>query len=185
MSSTRIQVGDRLPDLRLPRAGDERTVRPLRGPHRDAAVVVVLHDPACDACVGYLQALADAAPDFGIWDGSVRAVVGPVQGRGNDRDHTTEHGAPGRGEPGGGKAPLRTAAELQDALGSGVDVLVDTDRAFVGRVPAASGPVTVVADRYGQVYHVEAPGGEAGAHAVMEPRELEEWLKYLATQCPE
>lgn len=152
-----IQVGDRLPNLRLPRS-DGTTVRPLRGPHRDAAVVVALHDTGCDPCRHYLRSLADAESRFRLWDGSIRAVT--------DTDSDAEAGA----------------RALQDELGSAVDILVDTDRELLDRVDATAGPVTLVADRYGQVFHIAESGEE---HAVMEPRELEEWLQYLATQCPE
>ncbi|MDX1675025.1 MAG: hypothetical protein R3314_09545 [Longimicrobiales bacterium] len=151
-----IQVGDRLPKLRLPRAGEQKAVRPLRGSHRDAVVVVALHDPGCDRCRDYLQALVGAASDFRTWDGSTRAV--------------TDAGA--------------GAAGLQEELGDRVDVLVDADRALLDRVAPGAGPVTLVADRYGQVFHIAAPG-DGDPHPAMEPRELEEWLKYLATQCPE
>lgn len=147
---TPIQVGDRLPDLRLPRS-DGATVRPLRGPHRDAVVVVALHDVGCDACRDYLRALAGAGSRFRVWDGSVNAVA--VSG-----DET-----------------------LQAELGSAVQLLVDADRKLLGRVEATGGPVTLVADRYGQVFHIH----DGEQHNGMEPRELEEWLKYLATQCPE
>lgn len=40
----------------------------------------------------------------------------------------------------------------------------------------------VIADRYDQIFHLD----DAGAgHTLPAPRELEEWLKFLATQCPE
>jgi hypothetical protein len=42
-------------------------------------------------------------------------------------------------------------------------------------------PRVVVADRFGDVYHVA--GGTS--HQLTEPRELEEWLRFIATQCPE
>lgn len=148
---TPIQVGDRLPNLRLPRS-DGATVRPLRGPHRDAVVVVVLHDVGCDACRDYLRALAGARSRFQLWDGTVNAVA--VSG-----DET-----------------------LQAELGSAVQLLVDPDRELLDRVDTTAGPVTLVADRYGQVFHIDDAGTD---HTVMEPRELEEWLQYLATQCPE
>ncbi|MFW6205883.1 MAG: hypothetical protein ACOC5I_01460, partial [Gemmatimonadota bacterium] len=92
-----------------------------------------------------------------VWDGSVRAVA-----------------------PAG--ADAADAAALQDGLPSGVDVVTDPDRAFLGRIGVGNGPVVLVADRYGQVFHRQDAGAE---HAVVEPRELEEWLRYLATQCPE
>lgn len=176
--SPALRVGDRLPDLRLPRP--DGTTRPLRGAHRDAVVVVALHDAGCDRCRRYLQELAAAAPRFRFWDGSVRAVTA-------DRD----------------------AHRLQAALGPAVDVLLDADRTFLDRVQHAAGsgdgtvddtadwtvgeaadgtadgtvdgPVVLVADRFGQVFEILA----APDHAAVGPRELEEWLKYLATQCPE
>lgn len=40
----------------------------------------------------------------------------------------------------------------------------------------------VVADRYGQVYAV-APAGPA--HAFLAPQEVEQWVRFLAIQCPE
>jgi hypothetical protein len=54
----------------------------------------------------------------------------------------------------------------------------------VARVPDAVGgpPAVIIADRFGHIYHVEA-GGQA--HAFSEPRELEEWLRFIGTQCPE
>jgi hypothetical protein len=43
-------------------------------------------------------------------------------------------------------------------------------------------PRIVVADRFGDVYHVEEGGA---GHALPGPRVLEEWLRFIATQCPE
>lgn len=146
---TPMRVGDRLSNLRLPRA-DGATVHPLRGPHRDAVVVVALHDVGCDTCRDYLRALASARSRFQLWDGSVNAVAATADGA------------------------------LQAELRSAVQLLVDADRELLDRVDTTAGPVTLVADRYGQVFHIH---GED--HSGMEPRELEEWLKYLATQCPE
>jgi hypothetical protein len=55
--------------------------------------------------------------------------------------------------------------------------------------PAATVPDTfggapriIIADRFGQIYHLEDAGP---AHALPEPRALEEWLRFIATQCPE
>ena len=59
---------------------------------------------------------------------------------------------------------------------------MDTERELLGRLEISAGPAILVADRYGQVFHLRSAGAE---HALAEPRELEEWLKYLATQCPE
>lgn len=74
------------------------------------------------------------------------------------------------------------AAEVGAEVGTAVDVLVDAERVLLDRVGAIDGPVVLVADRYGQIFEIMQAGAE---HALPEPRELEEWLKYLATQCPE
>lgn len=42
-------------------------------------------------------------------------------------------------------------------------------------------PYVVVADRYGHVFYAV----EASGHQFPAPRELEEWVKYLGTLCPE
>ena len=50
---------------------------------------------------------------------------------------------------------------------------------------AGEGPediVIVVAGRWGEVYHVARAGN---VQELPSPRELEEWLQFLATQCPE
>ncbi|MBX6363500.1 MAG: hypothetical protein IRZ00_06500 [Gemmatimonadetes bacterium] len=75
---------------------------------------------------------------------------------------------------------VEDATRLKAELGLGLIVAADPD----GRspLPAALAPAWLVADRYGQVYHAEAVGP---AHGLPEPREVEEWLKFLATQCPE
>jgi hypothetical protein len=51
-------------------------------------------------------------------------------------------------------------------------------------VPAGVGevPAIIVADRFGQIYHSEYGGAD---HALSEPRELESWLRFIGTQCPE
>lgn len=177
--SSTLRVGQRLPDVGLPRP--DGAVRALRGAHRDAVVVVVLHDADCERCRDYLRALAAAAPRFRIWDGSVGAVT--------DAPHP-DH--------------------LQAELDPDIDVLIDAERTFLDRVQAhggfggragdragdragnmagesasevpADGPVVLVADRYGQLFEILPAGPD---HVLVEPRELEEWLKYLATQCPE
>lgn len=152
-NSSTLRVGQRLPDLRLPRP--DGAVSALRGPHRDAVVVVVLHDADCERCRDYLRELAAAAARFRIWDGSVRAVT-----------------------------DSQRADNLQAELDPDIDVLLDAESMFLNRVQdhGGFGPVVMVADRYGQLFEILAAGAD---HALAEPRELEEWLKYLATQCPE
>jgi hypothetical protein len=61
---------------------------------------------------------------------------------------------------------------------------VDSEGEAVASVPEGFGeaPGVVVADRFGQIYHIEHGGPE---HALSEPRELEAWLRFIGTQCPE
>lgn len=44
------------------------------------------------------------------------------------------------------------------------------------------GAAVVIADRYDQIYHV-VDAGEG--HALPSPGDIEDWLRYIATQCPE
>jgi hypothetical protein len=43
-------------------------------------------------------------------------------------------------------------------------------------------PRIIVADRFGDIFHVDDGGT---GHRLPEPRALEDWLRFLATQCPE
>lgn len=77
-------------------------------------------------------------------------------------------------------APLEEAARLKRDLD--LHLIVAGDPEHRSPLAGAEGPALLVADRYGDVYYVT----EADArHALPGPRELEEWLKFLATQCPE
>ncbi|MGH7457545.1 MAG: hypothetical protein ACREKN_00485 [Longimicrobiaceae bacterium] len=49
------------------------------------------------------------------------------------------------------------------------------------KMPAEMAALVVV-DRYGEVYEVV---GAEGCNRLPSPAEIEEWFKYLATQCPE
>ena len=73
---------------------------------------------------------------------------------------------------------LVSASALRVDLGPSLTVLSDTN----GRAALVDGAGVVVADRYGQIYYVSQAGE---GHGFPAPRELEEWLKFLATQCPE
>lgn len=44
------------------------------------------------------------------------------------------------------------------------------------------GAAVVIADRYDQIYHVADAGD---GHALPSPGDIEDWLRYIATQCPE
>jgi hypothetical protein len=71
------------------------------------------------------------------------------------------------------RSNLRRAAVRAADSSGGVSGVIDT---FGGA------PRVIVADRFGHIYHVEDGGP---AHALSEPRELEEWLRFIGTQCPE
>jgi hypothetical protein len=57
-------------------------------------------------------------------------------------------------------------------------VLADAGR----RICSPEDAAVVVADRYGQIFDESHAGG---GHGLPEPRQLEEWLKFLGTLCPE
>ncbi|HEU4566240.1 MAG TPA: hypothetical protein VFS05_16375 [Gemmatimonadaceae bacterium] len=67
---------------------------------------------------------------------------------------------------------------LRGAVPGAVIIASDAEEA----APLAGGAGVVIADRFGQVYHMYDAGEGHGWPA---PRELEEWLRFLATQCPE
>jgi hypothetical protein len=69
--------------------------------------------------------------------------------------------------PEAGRLPVAFATVVSDTGG----VLAETGSAAV-----------IVADRYGQVFHAYGAGT---GHQFPPPREIEEWLKYLGTLCPE
>jgi hypothetical protein len=117
----------------------------------------------------YLRAVAGEARAFADWDGRVIAVTPNPDG---------------------------AWASLANELGGAVWVVDDPsdtlepapDASAVGAAspdtrPARRRPMAVVADRFGEIYHVwEHGNGQAGRP---EPRQLEEWLQFLALQCPE
>jgi hypothetical protein len=75
----------------------------------------------------------------------------------------------------GDAAAFTSALELAPAVKV---VATDADDAAA----LVEGAGVLIADRYGHVYDVTTAGN---GHALPAPRELEEWLKFLATQCPE
>jgi len=71
--------------------------------------------------------------------------------------------------------PPEEASRLTVAFGH---VLSDPGRQLAGPGSAS----VMVADRYGQIFHAAHAGA---SHRLPPVRELEEWLKYLGTLCPE
>jgi hypothetical protein len=150
-----MEVGGRLREL----TAEGRTVwRPQYT--RDAMVLAVLHGADCDRCNAYANALAEAQPAFRSWDG--RLVLA-----------RPDHGGDEAGRDANSMDVASPDAATRDAAARDTVTVRDT---FGGA------PRVVVADRFGHIFHVE-DGGEA--HRLPEPRALEEWLRFLATQCPE
>lgn len=71
--------------------------------------------------------------------------------------------------------PVSEASVFKSPLGT---VLAD-ERGIVVKPGSAS---VIVADRYGHIFEATHAGE---SHDLPSPRELEEWLKYLGTLCPE
>lgn len=127
----------------------------LREPSRHSWVILVVAR-GDERSRGYATTLADAAESIRLWDSRLAVVV---------------------------EEDLRAAHDLHHALGAQVTVLADPE--CVGRAlfDTGTGPtILVIADRYGQIYFVQVA---AHVEALPAPNEIEEWVKYLATQCPE
>jgi hypothetical protein len=155
------RVGGRIPDVVLPRAGTgpDGDLVPARGRAREG--VALLFPDRSDGWPDYLRRLADVAPDLADWDGRVIAVA---------------------------PAPESAWADLAGELAAHIWIVHDPDgrlRPAPDRTtPAATIPVAAIVDRYGEIYHVW-PRDHEHAGRGPAPRELEEWLRFLALQCPE
>lgn len=127
-----------------------------RDPARGATVAVFLQSGDRDADRRYLDELTAAVPDFALWGGRVIVVM---------PDATAETAA----IPSGGSA--RSLAVVTETMG-------EAEHCGVG----AGDDAILIADRWGEIYH----GARGDSPAVLPgPGEITEWLKFLATQCPE
>jgi hypothetical protein len=158
------RIGGRVPDRLLPRTHDG-VLMPVRGRTREA-VALVFPEAADRRWPDYLRSLADHATELAHWDGRVIAVE-PIGVDGQDGEH---------------------ALELTPELGDRLWVVRDHDGllrpADADGASSTSGPAAAVVDRYGEIYHVwhrDDPEARPGPS----PRQLEEWLRFLALQCPE
>jgi hypothetical protein len=136
-------------------APGDGTIAALQPTPRDALVLLVLPQHV-EAWTDYLYALDRTAADIRDWYGHVVVIV-------TGRD-----------------APALRAAR---AAAPGLPVLVDAEGTVHQRLGvAAAHAVLLVVDRYGQVYDVV----EADAAARLpDPPQLEQWTRFLSTQCPE
>jgi hypothetical protein len=149
-----IDRGDRVPQLRLdPASGGPP--RSLRLAPKSASIVLLLPD-ASETWRVPVQDLASASEQIEQWYSEIVVVVP------------------------GSRDEVRALAVLTEGK---IATLADPE----GRAAAALGvppsrAVLIVADRWGEVYHVE----EVAQPEELSPvAEIEEWAKFLATQCPE
>lgn len=147
-----LEQGDRLPRLALPSA-DGSPVR-LRGADRRATVLVGVHSASCPGCRRYLDEIDAAASSLELWGARLLALV-----------------------PGG----VENARALKSETGLSFRVVAAAKNAPAADTPAEDA-VVLIADRWGEIYHVARSGA---GHELPIPPELEEWLRFLATQCPE
>jgi hypothetical protein len=163
--AVRYRVSGRVPDVSLPRAGGGPPT-PIRGRPREGVVLLFPRpDPGWH---DYLRAVAHEAPAFADWDGRIIAVTPDQHTSWQELAHELGEAIWMVDDPDDVLAP---GPPLQAAA-----VLPDTP-------PTGGPPMAVVADRFGEIYHVwENENGEAGRPT---PRQLEEWLQFLALQCPE
>ncbi len=128
-----------------------------RDPARGSTVAVFLQSDDRDADLAYLRALDSSARDFRLWDGRVIVVM------------------PGRPSEPGARAE---GVERPTSISVVTEAYGEAEHCGV----RGGEDAILIADRWGQIYH-----GARGATpaALPTPAEIEEWLQYLATQCPE
>jgi hypothetical protein len=127
-----------------------------RDPARGATVAVFLQSADRAADLDYLRGLDSSARDFRAWDGRV-IVVMPDQA-----DQAARAGAADRT--------------------TSISVVTEPEGEAEHCGVRGGEDAILIADRWGQIYH-----GARGStpDALPTPAEIEEWLQYLATQCPE
>lgn len=104
----------------------------------------------------YLGGLAAEESELRVWDGRLLVVL-----------------------PAGVEPSAVVPIDASDAL----TILIDTDGDARRRCGVAEGEAAVfIADRWGQIYRVVRAAKDDG---LPPPREIRDWLRFLATQCPE
>ena len=126
-----------------------------RRPARSATVVVFLPTNEVEASVAYVAALAERHDRLRIWGARAFIVAADTQ-------------------------PI---VDRLRGIHAPFEWVADADGEIRRRWALQSAQAAVfIADRWGEVFHAET-GGEVRDLAT--PAEIEEWLKYLATQCAE
>jgi hypothetical protein len=129
--------------------------RALRGVSRDALVLLYLPAAHGDGAEA-AQRIAAAADDVEYWYARIVVVVA---------------------------GDLAAAARVRAASGERLTVLTDEKGELRARIGLEHGQACLlIADRYGEIYEVATANDAAALPGVAE---IEEWVKYLATQCPE
>lgn len=144
----------RLPDLTLP-AAPEGTPISLRTHRRQGTVLLLLHSAGCQACLRYVDALAEVHEQLTDWDGRVVVVVPAV---------------------------ASDAAQVHADHATPFAVAADPEGACARRCRVDGGSV-LIADQWGEVFFTHA--GSPDAHDFPSPAEVVEWLRFMAIQCPE
>jgi hypothetical protein len=140
-----------------------------RDPARGSTVAVFLQSDDRAADLAYLRGLTESARDFQSWDGRVIAVVPRLE--------------PSSGESGQGLPSAGPELDTDGTDRSAPIHLVTQPTGEAEHCGVRGGEDAVlIADRWGQIYH--GARGEA-PDALPTPAEIEEWLQFIATQCPE
>lgn len=161
------QIGDRIPDTRLP-AVEEEGVTPIRGGARESVVLVFPHGGGCAECRAYVERLTRAHEGFRRWDARLTVVLPDDAKAGPDAGGGAKAGPDGGGGAWSGLDHVSLVRDEEDALHAGLD--------------EEGGAGVLVADRWGAVYEVVRVGA---GHGLPTAHELVEWLRFIATQCPE
>lgn len=154
-----LEVGDRLGRLALETAGDGRLE--LRRGGREASILFLAHGVDCAGCRRYLEGPARGAPTLALWDARVIVVLpdgAPIDGPSAD-------------------PPIHALREP-----AALSLVLDRDDRLRGRCGLGDATGLLIADRFGEVFVLRRARRATG---LPDPADLDEWARFLATQCPE
>lgn len=122
---------------------------------RGPLVLLAVHSCTCPQCRALVEGLGSVADGVREWGGRV-AVVVPV-------------------DAGDDSAALE---RCRAAAGEAVRVVADPD----GEIASGAAVRIVIADEWGEVYFSVT---SADDHALITPREVVDWVRFIVIQCPE
>lgn len=128
----------------------------VRGDRRNPAMIFFTHSAHCAGCRAYVAELIALPDAFGVWGGRLLVIL-----------------------PGEGAAS--EAIDYPSTTDFPVRLLLDRESTLAHRC-GVTGAGLVVADAWGEI-HFSAHAG--AGHDLPMGAEVEEWLKFLAIQCPE